>query len=388
MNEHELSNLLHEAAGDATVSSTASRRVLRRTRLRMAMTGGIALSLIALLVGGGFAFATRETLSPQPNLKPAGPVVTPDPQNDLPFTEANEVFLAEVEESDSLWTFTAQDHNDELCLNSTTYTRTEIGDRVHPSGFGAASGTGDCVPLGVPGNRHLGFYMWDSGKDQRLEVLGALATDVARLELQESNNSDDVVTTIQAPDELGDDRNFFYLWLPLNEVGILVAYDEAGNVLQESELCLEPRAQDASCTVGDESTTAGPTEATGPAVTNAEYDRLACRNPWFGVIAKVEPQATPEETVQAWLVERNIPVDIADFESEKRNSDVWSLSLPAEGGTSIAAVLSRERDRWALAEVLYCPRLVDPNHRGMWEVLPPPPDPPTDLPSAPPSPSP
>ena len=170
-----------------------------------------------------------------------------------------------------------------------------------------------------------------------------------------------MVTIIKAPGELGEERNFFYLWLPLGEVGTLVAYDDAGTMLQEAALCFEPGAMDVSCTVGEKSTSSGEAEASGPMVSNAEFDRLACKNPRFGVIARVEPQASPEDTVQAWLEERNLPVDIADFESQRRSGDVWSLALPAaKGGTSITAVLSRETDRWALAEVLYCSRPVDP----------------------------
>lgn len=395
MNEQELSKLLYEAAEEVSVSVTASRRVLRRTRLRMAVTGTVALSFIALLAGGGFAVATRNAPG-QPNLKPASPVVTPGPQEGyLSFSTTDGIILAEVEDEDSLWAFSAEERDDELCLYSTTHTEGAFGD-VAPSGFGAASGIGDCGRLGVPQGRDVGFYMWDAENTNRLEVLGALSTDVARLELQESKASDDVVTIVEAPDELGDDRNFFYLWLPMKEVGTLVAYDADGNILEESPLCFMPGAQSVSCTIGEKSTTAGPIEASGPTISNVEYDRLACNNPWFGVIAKVEPQATPQDTVRAWIEERNIPVDIADFESKKRNQDVWSLSLPVEeGGTSVAAVLSRDGDRWGLAEVLYCPRLVDPDHRGA-RRLPPPPDhrrelrlpPPPRPPGAPPSPSP
>jgi hypothetical protein len=378
MNEHELSNLLHEAAGDATVSSTASRRVLRRTRLRMATTGAIALSLVALLAGGSFALATRQTVAPEPNLKPAGPVVTPDPQHDLLLTEADEVFLAEVEGADSLWTFTAQDRDGELCLNSTTYRRTEIGDRVDPSGFGAASGIGDCVPLGVSGDRHLGFYMWDSSKTDRLEVLGAVSTDVARLELQESNASDEVVTVIKAPDELGDERNFFYLWLPLNEVGTLVAYDQAGNVLQESDLCFEPGAQDVSCTVGKESAKSGTNVATEKMMMNRM--RLTCRKGGrHSDRGEDEMGVTLDEALQAWLDGAGLNSARLDqvnlnFLSEE-DLDVKSVGpntrvvgLPPNGEdyvivalmTRVPASTGSEVDQWKLDEVVYCPDLIDP----------------------------
>ena len=108
MNEQELSKLLYEAAEEVSVSVTASRRVLRRTRLRMAVTGTVALSFIALLAGGGFAVATRNAPG-QPNPKPASPVVTPGPQESyLSFSTTDGIILAEVEDKDSLWAFTAR----------------------------------------------------------------------------------------------------------------------------------------------------------------------------------------------------------------------------------------------------------------------------------------
>lgn len=150
--------------------------------------------------------------------------------------------------------------------NSDTHTEreTETGPLIG-SGFGATSGIGDCGRLGVPNRLDLGFYMWDSEKNERLEVLGAVSTEVARLELQGSNASDGAVPIIQAPNELGDERNFFYLWLPLHEVGTLVAYDAAGDLLRQELLCLkayEPHGS--ACTVGAKAYRLGVKQAERP----------------------------------------------------------------------------------------------------------------------------
>ena len=369
MNEHELSNLLHEAAGDATVSPDVSRRVLQRTRLRMATTGGIALSLVALLVGGGFAFATRETASPQPNLKPAGPTPTPALQQRLlSFLGPDEALVAQLEGEDSLWAFIVRNREDELCLSSTTYTE-ERGEQrgVSVFNFGTRHGVEGCLPLEVQEGSHVGFYMSDSPNKERLEVLGAVSTEVARLELQGSNASDSVVRTIQATDSRGDKHILFYLWLPLEEVGTLVAYDPAGNVLEEKELCLEPGARRTSCLVGE-----GAFGTDNPIGTGGlDEKRLACnKSDRASEPAEGEQDVTPQGALQEWLdrMSLNPVVDVSDFEVERMGPDVRELALPLDDddlamlalATRVPAPTRSEVDQWSLAEVIYCPGLIDP----------------------------
>jgi hypothetical protein len=374
MNEHELSNLLHEAAGDATVSSTASRRVLRRTRLRMATTGGIALSLIALLVGGGIAFATRETVSPQPNLKPAGPTATPAPQQRLlSFLGPDEVIVGELEGEDSLWAFTLRNREDELCLSSTTYTE-ERGEQRGESvyNFGTQPGIGGCLPLEVQEGSHVGFYMSDSPNKERLEVLGVVSSEVARLELQGSIASDSVVRTSQATDSLGNKRTLFFLWLPLEEVGTLVAYDSAGNLLEEKELCLEPGAPRTSCVVGEAAFDTEPSkEGDNPTGTERlDEERLACnKDDRASDHGEGEQGISPREALQEWLDKVSLhSIRVVDFDAERIGSGVRGLFLPHEDGdfamwalaTRVPAPTSSEFDQWKLGEIVYCPDLLDP----------------------------
>jgi len=220
--------------------------------------------------------------------------------------------------------------------------------------------------------------MWDSGRDKRLEVLGAVSTDVARLELQESNASDDVVTIIEAPDALGDDRNFFYLWLPMKEVGTLVAYDDAGNVLEESQLCFEPGAQAVSYTVGNLP------DVWDPPLLPADLS-MACDEISPGKIGRLSRESTPEQTMQRWIDSLDLDLTPDEFETEPIDSETLAMNLPApKGASAVYAILSKKGDhQWSIIELLYCEGIVDPGSSKLPKGLPPPPKPPR----APPTPS-
>jgi hypothetical protein len=354
MNEHELSKLLHEAAGETRVSSTAPRRVLRRARLRMATTGVVALSLVALLGGGAFALATGIS-EPEPrSLDPAqSPIVeAPDaPESDLVFSEDDGILLAEVQESeDRVWTFSGKEQNSEFCFNSVTH------------GPSSASGTGDCVNLGIPQKGYLGFLELDRPDHGRYEVLGVVSTEVRRLDFESEPGDRESVSLIDAPDKLGAGRFFFYLWLPRGERGTLEARDANGEVLQREQLCLS--AGMTACSVGAESS-ASASATTRLGVDKRKFSCSPQQRNWEQ--GKNESGMTPGEAIQEWLDRKSIhTVRASDFEVERIGPGARELSLPANGARySMVAVTLRHPnewrgEQWKLEDVDYCGHLIDP----------------------------
>jgi hypothetical protein len=356
MNEHELSKLLHEAAGDATIPTTASRRVLRRTRLHMATTGTLMLSVVALIAGGSFALATKSTKT-QPKVLESSqsPIVTaPDaPESDLVLIGDGEILLAEVQESeDRTWTFSGIEQKSGLCLSSTTHRAT------------SASGAGDCVDLGVPQHRHLGFLELDDPDRDRYEVLGAVSSEVRRLDFENEAGDRKPVTIIDAPDELGVGRNFFYLWLPRGEQGALEARGVDEEVLQREQLCLPAKGPVDSCSVGEESTVS----ASRKASQGFEQKRLSCsKKERASELGEMESGMTPREAIQEWLDKKSIhSVRPVDFAVEKIGPGTRELSLSFNGDDYVIVAFTTLRpnewigEQWKLDEVDYCPELVDP----------------------------
>ena len=90
MNEQELSQLLHEATRDVAVSCSSSPRTLSRTRIRMAANSVLALSLIVLVIGGGFTLANSTSVTGASRINPAGPITTPGPQEESPADRSEE----------------------------------------------------------------------------------------------------------------------------------------------------------------------------------------------------------------------------------------------------------------------------------------------------------
>jgi hypothetical protein len=356
MNEHELSNLLHEAAGDATVSSNAPRRVLRKTRLHMAATGVITVSAIVLVAGVGFALAVNSDETGPGILKTASsPFVTAPtaPSIDLPMGD-EETLLAEVKESgDQTWILsgTAQ-ISGKLCLNSTTYRNT------------GASGMGDCVNFGVPEHRHLGFMELDGSDEDRYEVLGTVSTDVRRLDFENDSGELEPVTIIDAVDELGSGRNYFFLWVPRGMQGALEAKDATGEILQREPLCLPARGATETCSVGEESTIS----ASRKTAQGHEGKRLSCsKNERASEPGEMESGMTPREAIQEWLYKKSIhtvrPVDFAVEQIGPRAREL-SLSLNGNDYVIVAFTIFRPNEwrgeQWKLVEVDYCSDFVTP----------------------------
>jgi hypothetical protein len=356
MIENELRNLLHEAAGDAMLSSTTSRQVLRRTRLRMAMTGALMVSVVVLIAGVGFALATRSTEGKPKVLESAQStiVTAPEaPESDLVLTGNGGILLAEVQEGDNrTWTFSGIEQKTGLCLNSTTHTET------------SASGAGECVDLGVPQDRYLGFLQLDAPDQERYEVLGAVSTDVRSLDFENESGDRKSVTIIDAPDELGIGRNFFYLWLPRGEQGVLEVRGVNEEVLQKERLCLPAKGRAETCSVGEESTiSASRKAAQGP-----EVKELSCsKKERSSELGEMESGMTPREAIQEWLDKKNIhSARPADFAMEQVGPGTRELSLSFNGDDNVIVAITTFRpnewrgEQWKVGEVAYCPDLIDP----------------------------
>ena len=377
MNEHELSKLLHEAAGEAGVSSTAPRRVLRRARLRMATTGVVALSLVALLAGGAFAVATRSTEAEPEMLDSAqSPIVEAPagPESDLVLSEDDGILLAEVQESDDrTWTFSGKAQRSDLCFNSTTHGPT------------TASGAGDCANLGVPQEGHLGFVELDKRDQGRYEVLGVVSTEVGRLDFEDKSGDRESVTLIDAPEALGAGRNFFYLWLPLDEGGALEARDVNGKVLQREQLCLS--AGVTACSLGVVEGSASTSVSAGEPM--ADLARMACDEITPARVGRLPAEPTQERAIQGWIEDLDIDLAAGDFKSQRVGASRVLLTLREQGrGTSVSALLTKTDDGWSIDELFYCEGIVDPGRSNPPKGLPPPPNPPTTQPPPPPTPSP
>lgn len=372
MNEHELSNLLHEAAGDATVSSNPPRRVLRRTRLHMAATGALAVSSIVLMAGVGFALATNSTATSVRETASSPLVKAPEASASDQLLDDRETLLAEVQESgDQTWTFSGWvQRSDKLCLSSTTHSES------------TASGMGNCVDFGVPEHRHLGFIELDASDHDRYEVLGTVSTDVLRLDFEDESGDAQSVTIIDAPDELGTDRNFFFLLVPPGTQGELEAQDANGEVLQRERLCL-PKGGTA-CTVGFLPDVSG----LGPPLIPASLE-MACDEMTPGDVRRLTAEPTPEQALSRWIVSLDLDLTADEFELERIDPETVGMSLPARKGRSAAyALLSKDGDQqWSIVELLYCQGIVDPDSSKPAKGLPPPPPTPSLTPP-PPSPSP
>lgn len=354
MNEQELSRLMHEAAEDVGVSPTASRRVLRRARLRMATTGALMLSVVVLIAGGGFALATKGTET-QPRVlgSAQSPIVTaPEaPESDLVLMDDGEILLAEVQEAEDVtWTYSGKGQRSGLCLNSTTHMAT------------SASGKGECFDSGVPQHRHIGFLELDAADRDRYEVLGAVSTDVRRLDFENDSGDRRSVTIIDAPDELGIGRNFFYLWVPRGEQGTLEGRDGKGEVLQREQLCLSGGGT--ACTIGEESSiSASRKAAQGP-----EQKELSCSKiERASELGEMESGMTPREAIQEWLDKKSIhSVRPIDFAVEQIGPGTRELSLTFNGDDNVMVAVTTlspnewRGEQWKLGEVDYCTDLVDP----------------------------
>ena len=221
MNENELRTRLDEAAAHMALSPHASRRVVRRARVRMAATA-VATVAACLLVGLGAAAALDAVR--KPDASPANP----SPRTSL--EEKIGVLIGGRLDGGTRWWLVVRRRDEaRRCLGVQVGTSTVY----------------DCVPLGVPSDSDLGFYEWHRARPgrERYEIVGLVAPEVARVDVHVDGE------TVPARVAHSVTPKAFVAFLPVDATGYVVARDGAGEVVAREELCLPPRRRGMSCNV-------------------------------------------------------------------------------------------------------------------------------------------
>ena len=237
MNEADVRSLLVAEAEGFTMSSVPPDGLLRRARLRVALSAiGIAAALILTgVVGliGVRAFTSAEPVSPAGHVDAPIPEITPPVARDR-IQNPDELLVGSFFHDGKQWWVTIN---------------LDVGDRGHCAGLeysvggGETSGAGDCdseTPTQVPERNDVAIWpllAW--GQEEQLEIVGPVAKEVDFLELRFADGSRRAVDIVETNPSTGWEVDVFAAFLPPQTSGELVALDADGAVLDRVPLPAE-----------------------------------------------------------------------------------------------------------------------------------------------------
>ena len=245
MNEfdRQLKDMLEHRAGDAGSPKVSASKVIRRVRVRQAVSGLVAASMVglgAVLVPQVMADNSPKPLPPvtSPTESPAQPDILPGAfvLGDDPTTEKR-IEVAEGMRQDVAWILYIYKQEGIWCQS-----------------FLWDGDAGGC-PVAVPARQFLSPGRSGGGSDT--DVLSArLAPEVAHVEVHLDGGPPIEVPIIEGPDQV--DENFMVAFVPKGTKVTIVVFDEGGNELQREPVApsnswMEDTTEDVSEPPADES---------------------------------------------------------------------------------------------------------------------------------------
>jgi hypothetical protein len=222
--DHDLRTMLRQRAEGIKATPVVPDRTMRRVRVRKAVWAGGTLAVVVLVVLTG-TLAVRSTLlsdsAPQPPAdrgergEQGEREVLPPPPGDLEGTLVSTGF----HKGSAWWLGAWIDKSDFLCVEYL------LEGGQGGSGCGPGPGRGELRGI-VPSTSSGDLFTLAT-------VFGAARSDIARVELIESDGTQSVETT-PAPPDLGEDVRFFIFFA--SSPKRIVGYDIAGNSVARVDL--------------------------------------------------------------------------------------------------------------------------------------------------------
>ncbi len=215
--ERQIAAFLQEEADRAEVSNGMYQRVLRRAKIRRAVTATMAgVAGIAIAIAGVVA---AEAIRSPSSIGPVGPEESPHPSAS-PGQDGDHVdrtvpqsVVAKGTVSGRRWVLHAYENNFGLCVDL------ELG----------ASSGGGCG-FNVPGKRDLGFSFGSQAGLSKTMVHGVASKRVTELRARLQGGRTRAIEIIESPQRF--DVNFFVAFFPGNARGDIEARNEQGEVLR------------------------------------------------------------------------------------------------------------------------------------------------------------
>jgi hypothetical protein len=216
--ERDISAFFHEEADSATLSAGTYERVLRRAKIRRAVTAAMAgIAVIAVVTAG---VVTAGALRSPSSIGPAGPEESPEPSatprenGDGVHPTGPEVVVAEGTVSGQSWALIVYESNSGLCVE-----------------LEVVAGRGGGCGFDVLGKDDLSVSVGSQLGLPKSIVHGVVSKRVAALVVKLDGGEQVDLEVIQGPRSF--DVNFFVAFLPPDAEGVVVARDDHGAVLQK-----------------------------------------------------------------------------------------------------------------------------------------------------------